>query len=84
MADEIPDEMVIPLRKPIVHATITYSEIKLREPTAGELKLWDKLNGAEADIMAISTVGAVPKGVVEQMGARDLLVGSRYLARFLG
>lgn len=77
-----PDELVIPLRKPIELGSVTYTEIRLREPTAGEMKTWDKLGGADADIQAVSVVAGVPKIVAEKLGARDILTAGRYIARF--
>jgi hypothetical protein len=82
--DQAADEMTIVLRKPIMVGTETYREIRLREPTADEMMQWDKLSGTEADIMAISLVSGTPRAVVSKMGARDLLQGARFVARFLG
>ncbi len=85
MDDEAPllDELVIELRNPVEFATMTYDELVLREPTAAEWTVWHKLEGVEADIMAVATVAAMPEKAVRMIGARDLLTASRYLARFL-
>ena len=77
------DAFVLPLRKPITFASITYTELNLKEPTAQQWTCWDKLDGVEADIMAVATIAAVPKQVVEQLGSRDLLIAARYIVRFL-
>lgn len=82
-AQELPEELTITLRKPIDFGGASYTEIKLREPTAGEWEKWDKLTGVEADIMAISVVSGTPKQVVAKVGARDLLAASRFIATFL-
>lgn len=85
MADQadIPDELVITLRKPVTLGSETYTELKLREPTAAEMLQWDKLAGTEADIKAIAIVGGIPEPAARMIGARDMLQGARYIARFL-
>ena len=80
---EIPAELVVPLREPIDLGNLAYTELKLREPTAAQVAMWDKLSGTEADIMAVAVVSGVPKSVVEKLKIRDLTVASRYIARFL-
>lgn len=82
LAEEIPELLVITLRKPITLGE-TYAELRLREPTAAEWTQWDKLSGVEADIKSVSLVSGVPEPVIRQIGTRDLLTASRYLARFL-
>lgn len=79
---DIPEELVITLRKPVTLGD-TYSELRLREPTASEWMQFDKLTGVEADIKSVSIVSGVPEPAVRLIGARDLLAASRYLARFL-
>ena len=79
---EIPEELVITLRKPVT-LVVEYTELKLREPTAAEWAQFDKLTGVEADIRSVSIVAGVPEKAVAMIGARDLLTASRYLARFL-
>jgi hypothetical protein len=80
---EIPETLTITLRKPIEHAGGQIESITLREPTADEWTRWDGKEGVEADIIAISTVAGIPQVAVRKMAVRDLLKGSRYLARFL-
>lgn len=81
--EDLPETLTISLRKPVEHGGITYTELHLREPTADEWTRWDNLSGVEADIMAISTIAGMPQLAVRKVGARDLLKGSRYIARFL-
>ena len=81
---EIPDEMVVPLRESIELGNLSYTELKLREPTAAQVAMWDKLSGTEADIMAVAVVSGVPKQVVEKLKIRDLNKASGYIARFFG
>ena len=76
-------QLTVPLRTPVPLGGVTYSELKLREPTAAEWKKWDKLAGIEADIMAVSVVAAVPEQVVGQIGARALMKSSRFIQLFL-
>ena len=84
MADEtqIPDEMVVILRKPVTLGE-TYTELKLREPTAAEWAMFDKVTGIDADIKSVSIVSGVPERAIGMIAARDLIIASRYLARFL-
>lgn len=79
---DIPEELIITLRKPVVLGE-TYTELKLREPTAAEWAQFDKLTGVEADIKSVSVVSGVPDRAIGKIGSRDLLLASRYLARFL-
>jgi hypothetical protein len=85
MADQ-PDTLTVPLRTPVTLGTgpaaLSFSELKLREPTAAELMQWDKLSGAEADIMAVSVVSGVPKAAVEMIGVRDLNQAAKFIAGF--
>ncbi len=80
---EIPETLTFTLRKPIEHAGNQIESITLREPTADEWTRWDGKEGVEADIIAISTVAGIPQVAVRKMGVRDLIKGSRYIARFL-
>jgi len=76
-------QMTVPLRSPVQLGELTYTEIKLREPTAAEWKQWDKLTGIEADTKAISVVAGVPEQVIDKIGARALMKASRFLLLFL-
>ena len=82
-AEELPPELTVTLRKPVTLGSETYSELRLREPTAAEWMQFDKLSGIEADVMAVSIVSGVPRPAVAMLGARDLLEGARYISRFL-
>lgn len=76
--------LTVTLRAPIELGGATYSELKLREPTAAEWTLWDKLTGVEADIKAVSVVSGVPEGIVRQIGTRDLAKAAGFIVLFLG
>ena len=77
-------ELVVPLRAPIDLGGATYSELKLREPTAAEWTQWDKLTGIDADIKAVSIVSGVPEGIIRQIGTRDLMKAASFITLFLG
>jgi hypothetical protein len=83
MADDLPEEKTITLRKPVTLGSETWSSLTLREPTAAEWMQFDKLSGIEADIKAISLISGVPEPAVRQIGARDIIEASKYLAGFL-
>lgn len=76
-------ELTIVLRKAVTLGSISYTELRLREPTAAEWAIFDKLDGVEADIKAVALVSGVPEAAVRMIGARDLIAGGKYLARFL-
>jgi len=81
------DEITITLSKPVIigkaENSVTYDEIKLREPTAGEME-----KAARADTMIgsaitlISLVGAIPRGAVEKFSKRDLVAANKFLEGF--
>lgn len=82
-AIEIPDQLTVNLRKPVSLGEETYDRLELREPTAAEWSQFDKVDGVDGDVLAISIISGVPRAAVAKIGTRDLLVGARYLARFL-
>ena len=81
------DEIVIPLSKPVTigkgEAVISYHELKLREPTAGEL---EKATRADTSIGAaitlISLISAIPRSAVERISKRDLVAANNFLEGF--
>ncbi len=81
------DEIIITLSKPVTigkgDAAITYHELKLREPTAGEL---EKATRADTSIGAaitlISLIATIPRGVVERISKRDLVAANAFLEGF--
>ncbi|MGY2732391.1 phage tail assembly protein [Sphingomonas sp. UYP23] len=81
MAD-IPDELVITLRKPVTLGE-TFTTITLREPTGAQMMEIDKLEGWAADVKAIALVSGLPEPAVKMIGARDLRIASKYLGSFL-
>lgn len=85
-ADEPPENLVIKLRKPVNWPegpnAITYTELNLREPLGHEWEQWDGLQGAAANMKAISVIAAIPLPAVKQMGTRDLSEATAYIGRF--
>ncbi len=79
--EESATERTITLRKPVVLGE-TYTELRLREPTATEWRAFDHLSGAAADMKAVATITGLPDVVVRQIGIRDLRTAARWLGRF--
>lgn len=83
------DEITITLSKPVIigkgENAITYEEIKLREPTAGEME-----KAARADtsigsaITLIGLVASIPRSSVEKFSKRDLVAANKFLEGFTG
>lgn len=81
------DEIIIPLSKPVIigkgEAAISYHELKLREPTAGEL---EKATRADTSIGAaitlISLISTIPRSAVERISKRDLVAANNFLEGF--
>lgn len=80
---EMPETMTLTLAKPVTFAGQTYETLNLREPTAGEVAQFDKLERVESDILAVSLVAGVPKGAAEKIGARDFMTAARFIGGFL-
>lgn len=80
-------EKILTLSSPIVlgkdDAAITYNELKLREPTAGELeKAAAAGTSVGQTINLISLVAKVPRGVAERMSQRDFLEAGDFFGSF--
>lgn len=79
-----PDELVIELRKPVELTGEVYTELRLREPTCGEVAAAQKAGGGMvADIILVALVSGVPKPAVEKIGYRDAKQAVDYLAGFM-
>lgn len=81
--DQIPEELVIMLRKAVAFGGQTYDRLILREPTAGQMMEWDKLSATEADVKAVAVVSGLPEPAVRMIGARDLIKAAKHISRFL-
>ena len=81
------EEKTIQLRKPLTlgsgDGAIIYPELKLREPTAGEL---EKASRADTSvgvmINLVSAIAKIPRTAVEQLSQRDLAEVNAYLSGF--
>ena len=81
------EETTIELVKPVTigkgEGAIEVTELKLREPTAGELeKSAAASTGIGSQITLISLVAKVPRGAIEKLCQRDLTTASRFLNSF--
>ena len=79
------DELTIELRKPIVFPATngeTYTEIRLREPTAGELQKSGEQVGMASIFMLGFLVSGVPINVFQMLPARDYMKVRNYLMGF--
>lgn len=77
------DALTITFRKPIEHASVAYTKVDLREPTAGELAEADGVEGFASDVRLISVVGAMPEAAVRLIPAREFLQATRFLGGFM-
>ena len=75
--------LIVTFSKPYSIGGVDYTEMRLREPTAGEMMQCDDVSGWAMDVRLASIVSGIPEVVVRQLGVRDLLPGTRYLGRFL-
>lgn len=77
------EEKSIILRKPVDLGGVTYAQLDLREPTAGELSKANKAgDNVDAAITLISLIAKVPRGAVEQLSQRDFQEANDFLASF--
>jgi hypothetical protein len=77
------EEKVIVLRKPVMLGNVTYAELALREPTAGELSKASKTgNSIDTGISLISQIAKMPRGAVEQLCQRDFQEANDFLGSF--
>lgn len=78
-------EKTITLHKPVRLGDVDYTEIKLREPTAGELeKAASAKNNVGAVIELISAVAKVPRKVAEDLCQRDFREADDFFGQFGG
>lgn len=76
-------EKTITLRKPVSIGDVQFTELKLREPTAGELaKAAGAANNVGAVIELISAVAKVPRKVAEDLAQRDFREADDFFAQF--
>ena len=82
MAD-FEDEFILELRVPIELGGVTYSELKLTEPTVKQLREAAKAGGGlEWGARLIQLNAVVPGAVVDQMTQRDFGKAADFFAHF--
>jgi hypothetical protein len=79
--DQQPEKR-IPIEPPIELGSVPYTELVLREPTAGEMVRVDKLTGYAWTVALVAAVAGVPPPVIERLGVRTLNEASIYLTGF--
>lgn len=78
-------EKTITLQKPVKLGDVEYTELKLREPTAGELeKAASAKNNVGAVIEMISLIAKVPRKVAEDLCQRDFREADAFFGTFAG
>ncbi|HEX7853848.1 MAG TPA: phage tail assembly protein [Sphingobium sp.] len=84
-ATQLPSEAItVPFRAPIsLGNDLTYTEISVREPTAGEWLEVTKFTGREMDIKALVFTGGLPEPVINKIGVRDFIAAHQALDTFL-
>ena len=84
---EIPDELVIVLRKPVKFGEDIITELRLREPNLGEIekftKNMTKWSPLEAMNFFIADIAKISKPAVDLIGGRDGKLAREYLSNFL-
>ena len=82
-AADMATELTVQLLKPVEHASETYTELQLSEPTAGQMIDADKAGAGLASLVKlISMVAAIPHGAALKIGRRDLWVCERFFGSF--
>ena len=77
------ETLTLPFAKPIEHGGLSYAQVALREPTAGDLTQTDGLDGYAADVRLVSVIGAMPEAAVRLIPAREFLRATRFIGGFL-
>jgi len=81
------EEITITLVKPVVigkgDSAITYEELKLREPTAGEIEKATRADtSVGAAITLIGLIAGIPRTAAEKLCKRDLVAENNFLEGF--
>jgi hypothetical protein len=85
-SEELPEELVITLRKPIILGGETYDTMTLREPEAGQIDKVSKTaagNAYGSNLQLIELVSGLPRPVVNKIGVRDVNKALAYLLGFM-
>jgi hypothetical protein len=81
--DGLVDTLTLPLREALSLGSEVYSEITLREPTAGQLEEIAAVPAHKAGIKAVSLCGGVPETIVRQMKSRDFKKAENFVLSFM-
>jgi hypothetical protein len=77
------EEKVITLRKPVELGPLTYTELNLREPTAGELEKASKTGSRVGETISLITlIAKIPRTAAEKLSQRDLLEAADFFGTF--
>lgn len=76
------DTLDLELRKPVDFDGKTFTQLVLREPSAGELEVINKLTDFTRDLVAISLLTGIPRPAVDKMLAGDVLRGMKFINSF--
>jgi hypothetical protein len=81
------EEITIQLSKPVIIGTgtteQTYTELVLREPTAGEIEKATRADTpAGSAITLISLITKIPRTAIERISKRDLVAANKFLEGF--
>lgn len=76
-------ELVITLDRPTEHAGQSYSELRLREPTSGEMRQIRAKDALDQQIFAVSLIAGVPSHAVEKMPISAIERAENYLMGFI-
>ena len=82
---DMQEEKTVVLRKPVMLGDVTYAELNLREPTAGELSKATRAGGGnnvDVAISLISQIAEVPITVVGKLSQRDFTEVNDFLGSF--
>jgi hypothetical protein len=76
-------EKTVSLRKPVEFAGVTHTELKLREPVAGELEKASHATSSVGVVINLThLVAKVPRKVAEDICQRDLQACTDFFAQF--
>jgi len=79
--DALPSELTIALDAPIEHWGKTYSELRLVEPTASQVKAFEGAGDIKA--VTVCTDPALPEPVIAKLQVRKLKRATAFIGGFL-
>lgn len=83
--NDVDDQVVFPLSKPIEHNGTTYTSLTFNEATAGDLAAGENFKGELTKTLAIlAGMADVPLQVINKIRARDLKVLNDLVAPLMG